>query len=273
MLMCRYIDHYSCDKKDLGIFYSELPEFRGIFNVLSTCHRIEVINITDGDSFMPNFEIGKYKSKRICGNIEVAIRLANIASGIESVILGEPFVFDQVKNAFRYPNHPLIQKISEESLEIAKDVRNEFDFYSRLDYSDIAIKLLGDYEDVVIIGSGMLAKAISKKVEGNVTVVSRSKRAPFDNVVKINDLPNKPFKCMIATSNNNKYKRSVNKYLNESQCSMVVDLSAIPFLSDAKFKYITMYDKVFEDEIELTNLNLISKVSQVENTIRRKVIR
>lgn len=269
MLACRYIDHYSCDKKDLGIFYKDVPTFEG--SMLTTCHRVEVINVVDGP--IPNFELKGYHSKQILGTKNVAMRLANIAAGVDSIILGESFVFDQVKNAFKHVTDPLIFQTVQNSLKIAKIARETHNFYSNCDYSGIAICLLGELKDVVIIGSGMLAKSLYYKLNGNATIVTRNLKSArdFNDVVKINNLPDGEFKCIIATTSSKKYKRRVNRHLNDSKCSMAVDLSAIPFLTDAKFKYITMYDDIFEQKIEKSNMSLFNKINLVKKTITEKV--
>lgn len=273
-LLCRYIDHLSCNKKDLGIFYQNNPSFEGVNSVLSTCHRIEVIDVVDNT--LPNFKINGYTSKQILGDRDICLRLAMIASGVESIILGEKFVFDQVKNAFKpQTTNPLIFKVVEESLDIAKHVRKQFDFYSHSDYSDIAIKFLKGAQNVVIIGSGMLAKAIDNKLNEDTTIVTRNLKAArreFTNVCKINNLPDTPFKCIIATTNSSKYKKSVNKFLNKSQCSLVIDLSAIPFImNESKIKYISMYHKRFEKEIEKANSKLLIKVPIIKEDIIKRV--
>lgn len=275
-LACRYIDHFSCDKKDLGIFYQDIPSFEGEYNILTTCHRIEVINVIENDVLF-NFDVRGYKSKQILGNKEICLRLAKIAAGVESVILGERFVFNQVMNAFKEQDtHPLIFQIVKDSLDIAKRARNKFDFYSHADYSDIAIQFLEDTSNIVIIGSGMLAKAISHKLDRNTIIVTRSLKSAhkkFKNIdiCKIRDLPKIPFRCIIATTSNLKYRKDVRKFLNESDCFLVIDLSAVPFLDNPKFRHITMYDEVFEQKIKNTNKKLISKLPLMLNTIREQV--
>jgi len=267
--MCRYIDHFSCDKKDLGIFYKAVPPLNGVHSILSTCHRIEVINVTNDDE-LPNFKIDKYTSKQLSGVKDVCSRLAKIACGVDSVILGEPFVFKQVKNAFKYDTtDTAIFQTVQMSLDIAKRTKRKYDFYSRYDYSDIAIKFLDEWKNVVIIGSGMLAETLSNKIDNSLIVTRNLKSAKkkFKRVVKINHIPNTPFKCIIATTSNSKYKRAINKGLINSNCLLAVDLSAIPFLDQPKFKYITMYDKEFEKEIEMINSELLSKVELVKNDI------
>jgi len=259
-MQLRYIDHTSCDKKDLGMFYNTVS-FEG--EVISTCHRIEVIT----DIPLPNFEMKGYKSKQVRGDKEVCLRLARIAAGVESVILGEPFILDQVRNSFKEP-HPLIQK----SIDIAERVRNEFDFYSLYDYSDIAIEFLKPISDVVIIGSGMLAEAISKKLHGNVTIVTRSLKSAkkkFKNVCKINNLPDS-FKCIIATTSSLKYRKDVCKFIDRANCYLVIDLSSDPF-DELKCKYISMYDEVFEKEIEMANDKIKFKVPLVEKMIKEMI--
>jgi len=272
-LMCRYIDHYLCDKKDLGIFYKSNLSLTGIHSVISTCHRIEIISVIENIG-LPNFEIGGYTSKQIYGIKNVCSRLAKIACGVDSVILGEPFVYDQVNNSFKYDKtDPLIFNTVKISLDIAKKVKKKYSFYSQDDYSDIAIKFLGSTTNVIIIGSGMLAKTLYDKLD-NSLIISRnlkSARKKFERVSDIKNIPTKPFKCIIATTNTKKYQKFVTKALKNSNCLLAVDLSSKPFLVQPNFEYITMYDKKFEDEVKIINAKLISKVNLVKNDIDKQV--
>lgn len=260
MLVGRYIDHSFCDKKDLGMFHKKLPQFDG--SVISTCHRVEVIDT----QLHPGFQIMGYESRTVSGNRAVCLRIARIASGVESVILGEPFVFDQVKHSFDDTDDPEILKYANISLDIAQEARDTFDFYSHLDYSDIAINLL-ESDDIIVMGSGMLANTIIDKLDEPMMISRRIDK----NALTLTDLPEDEFQCIIATTGSSKYRRKAERQLNKSNCSLVVDLSSVPFIKNPEFRYITMYDDIFENEINRTNNKLQGKVKQVKQFIHNKV--
>ena len=122
----------------------------------------------------------------LVGLVPTLRRLAAIATGIDSVILGDNFIKAQVASAFnardldiRYP------LLGTSATAIATELRERFCFYAPDDYDDIAFRLLGTSEgrqkhgsNLVIIGSGMLARALCTHREArgydNIYAVTRS---------------------------------------------------------------------------------------------------
>lgn len=123
--------------------------------VLRTCHRFERYWAEEDDF---SLESRSPHGPVVIGHAAVSARLAQIAAGTVSLIVGESFVYQQVYAAFH--GLPLNHLLS----GAAAEARRRFDLHAALDYSQLARMLLDDCSPAdttaVVVGGGMLAQAL-----------------------------------------------------------------------------------------------------------------
>lgn len=131
--------------------------------LLHTCQRIEWYAIGSLAAPVPVLD-GR---PPIWGRRRALIRLAQIAAGTQSLVLGERFIHRQVLGAAgRVPfDHPLF-RLTKDALRLAERAREEFDLHASVDYSDLPQLLLNHRggtpaRQLLVIGGGMLARAVA----------------------------------------------------------------------------------------------------------------
>ncbi|MBZ0185970.1 MAG: glutamyl-tRNA reductase [Candidatus Obscuribacterales bacterium] len=172
--------------------------------ILSTCNRTEVYavvsdvgagmreiksffdsaqSIADHSSLAPNFRLLRE---------DVALHLMRVASGLDSMILGEGQIMSQVKGAHQAAlaagtAGPVLDHLFKLALNCGKRVRSETTLGRRaVSVSSAAVELSRELigplkgQDVTVIGAGKMAQIcikhlVSGKASANVTVVNRSK--------------------------------------------------------------------------------------------------
>ncbi len=172
--------------------------------VLSTCNRTEVYavvtdvhaglaeiesfflstqTIADHGALKPNFKLLRD---------DVALHLFRVASGLDSMVLGEGQIMSQVKAALRSAQEantagPVLENIFKLALNCGKRVRTETSMARRaVSVSSAAVELarekLGSLKDrsVLIIGAGKMAKICAKHVlseggSGAVVMINRTR--------------------------------------------------------------------------------------------------
>ena len=280
-----YIDHTLLDKNTLGNLYQNFDYFPIIqkeandFVFVNTCHRVEFYYI--GNNSL-SFSINNVSSSSTQTTLETARRLINIMSGLNSIILGETFISQQV---FTYINPS--NKLSNffvQCRDISNLARKKFNFYNNTDYNNIALSLLTNTENLVLIGGGMLVKDILNKVNHykNITVITRNPKKfkknfkQVDNItiIKLNNyVPKDNTSCIIATTLDQDYKLKIQNLINLSNFSKIVDLSSVPTydLKDYKTNYLHMNDEEFLQKIEIGNSNFYNSLQKMKNFIDKHV--
>ncbi|MFL2483748.1 MAG: glutamyl-tRNA reductase [Verrucomicrobia bacterium] len=167
--------------------------------IVSTCNRIEIYCVADEKMYLSLekcFEISlksgdfsqldnyKYKGK------EVMRHLCRVASGLDSMVLGETEIFGQLKKAYSVAQSSdntskVLNKLFQSSFMIAKNVRTN----SKITRGatsvgaagvDLAEKIFGDLKrcNVMVIGTGEMGQVVAKTLIGrgvkSLEVVSRS---------------------------------------------------------------------------------------------------
>ena len=264
---------------------------------LITCQRYELyaynqISLIDSSEFTPL----NNKLRLISGEYNIIYRLACIAAGSESMLLGERFIPTQIAKAFRRVNdQSALKDICNKAMNIAELARNEFEFYALSDYGDIAYELLRiapvakftGPRKLAIFGSGMLGRALAehenRKAYDQVYAVSRW---PKDLKKKIRStdvhcvhpetiskhLGDSPFDVIMAISTiTNEYILFLREFLQSKQMGYAVDLSTVPAISvDRPSNYIHEYDKSFCDFLKAKSEPLFEKRGKVQAFIAER---
>jgi glutamyl-tRNA reductase len=179
---------------------SNLLQFGGLSEVviLWTCNRVEIYGVANAT---PNPEI--LMQHLICRPVhvgtelylhqgeDVARHLFNVASGLDSMVLGETEITGQVKNAYekaRQSGHTgkLLNRLFQKALETAKEIRTQTAIgKGAASVGSVAVqhaqKIFGTTlrgRNVMIIGAGNMAEKcvrhLVKKGVSSISVVNRS---------------------------------------------------------------------------------------------------
>ncbi len=191
----------------LGLLIKEAPILEGM--VLSTCNRVEVYTVTDDPAqarvAIPQllaegtrtplslFEGGLYLHLQ-----EAAVRHAfRVASSLDSMVVGEPQILNQVKAAFQAARTlevtgPILNALMGRSLSVAKKVRTETGIAeSPVSVPSAAIELakriFGDLtgRTVLILGAGKMSELTARHLisEGVQTVLVSNRN--FDRAMEL----------------------------------------------------------------------------------------
>ncbi len=150
--------------------------------VLSTCNRTEIFTVGGAQASLSDWlsRHGKIASQELDPHLfsyddSRAIRHAlRVASGLDSMILGEPQILGQMKEAFAIARDqrsvgPILTRLFEHAFHVAKDVRTRTSIGARsVSVAAAAASLTGEIfadlknRDVLIIGAGDTARLISE---------------------------------------------------------------------------------------------------------------
>jgi|SRR5208337_834593 len=139
-IFCAYIDHKSVPPCDLARLlqthegknlYSGINEAR-----LATCQRFEIYTHSENMKFPVDVFGSLTRHVNIlAGSYNILRRLSSVASGAESLLLGERFIPEQVSRAFRHVTAGgLLNHLSAQAILISNDVRTQYNFFAPTDY-------------------------------------------------------------------------------------------------------------------------------------------
>ncbi|MFZ0735533.1 MAG: glutamyl-tRNA reductase [Candidatus Acidiferrales bacterium] len=180
--------------------------------VLSTCNRSELYGVTpdptaDAQGAMENFltDFHGVSSIDLSGrlyrqtNSEAVRHLFRVASGLDSMLLGEAEILGQVRDAYgRALEHgstgPVLNRLFQGALEVGKRVRSETEVGARpMSVAWAGVKLaervFGDLEghEAIIVGAGAVAEQVVQHLRdrgiGRLLVVNRT-RERADNLAE-----------------------------------------------------------------------------------------
>ncbi len=186
--------------------------FRGVEAVvLSTCNRVEIYAATEHDTEPAFDQIAKFLA-RFHGldpadviehlyqhSDEAAVQhLFTVASSLDSMVLGEPQILAQVKQAYQVATEqdntgPLMHAAFQTALRVARRVASETAIHQRrvsipsVAVADFARQIFERFDDkeVLVIGAGEMAEETLRYLQDEgawrVTVVNRS----FDRAVHL----------------------------------------------------------------------------------------
>ncbi len=166
--------------------------------ILSTCNRTEIFTVGGALNGLSDWlgqrgqiapqelhpHLFSYNDQRV---VRHALR---VASGLDSMILGEPQILGQMKQAFRIAQEhssigPVLTRLFEHAFHIAKDVRTRTEIGSRsVSVAAAAASLTGEIfadlrsKDVLVIGAGDTARLVTEHLyamgQPRVTVANRN---------------------------------------------------------------------------------------------------
>ena len=186
-------------KKDTGIKEAIL---------FSTCNRTEILYIPEtGDqvdeviAFISNhkqIDVAEFKSALYVHRGEMAIRhLFNVASSLDSMVVGEPQILGQIKQAYRMAvgcnsSGVLLNRMMHKAFSVAKRVRKETgigDNAVSISYAaiELANKIFSDLsrKSVMLLGAGEMAElAVEHLISNRVKTILVANRT-FKNAVEL----------------------------------------------------------------------------------------
>ncbi|MEE8397890.1 MAG: glutamyl-tRNA reductase [Desulfobacterales bacterium] len=186
----------------------ELPSLKEVV-LISTCNRVEVLMFAENHSdvvepvktFLAEFKdvpISEFENAFYTHRGEAAIKhIFRVASSLDSMVVGEPQILGQVKEAYKTAirkktSSVILNRLLHRTFSVAKRIRTETgigDHAVSISYAAIELgrKIFGSLEDkkVLLIGAGEMAElAIEHLIRnrvGNIHVANRT----FENAVTL----------------------------------------------------------------------------------------
>lgn len=148
--------------------------------ILSTCNRVEILTVGTGD--IPSFVLSSWATARnrtvaelkpyvyVYEGVEAIRHLFSVASSLDSMVLGEPQILGQLKEAYRKSrsagtSKTIINRLLHKSFSVAKRVRTETGVASNavsISYAavELARRIFADMHQyrAMLIGAGEMAE-------------------------------------------------------------------------------------------------------------------
>lgn len=168
-----------CDACKLGFVAPGGPVTEAV--TLSTCNRVEILAVTDED--VPSEEILKFWAETCGGSpgalsphvyvhegLDAVRHLYTVAASLDSMVMGEPQILGQIKDAYRAAvdqgsAKTILNRLMHKAFSTAKRVRSETAIASSavsISYAavELAKKIFGDMGDnrAMLVGAGEMAE-------------------------------------------------------------------------------------------------------------------
>ncbi|RWF65076.1 hypothetical protein [Mesorhizobium sp.] len=304
-LLGLYVDHQMTSPSAMAQHSAKIKPIandlarRGVL-LVATCLRVEVYGEERALRNIDSTIFSDVSCRRIEGAAAVAQRLAEIASGAHSQILGEAYISDQLAKAIERldPNLPVFQ-IVRLAIDIGRASRERQRFIASFDYDQIVRDIITDrFQDgelpdrLYMIGAGMLGRELIRSGVGerfrSTVVITRNPKnlrkrlRPWPDIevslmrpAEIGSVREPRSIVVIATADVNiEYQAVLDNAILRLQPRTVVDLSSIPVLPNfavKKLKYVTMYDDEFLRFISQNNKKIAPKLpllcADIEETL------
>ncbi|RWP57386.1 MAG: hypothetical protein E5V60_03645 [Mesorhizobium sp.] len=269
--------------------------------LVTTCLRVEVYGQEHALRNIDSTIFSDFSSERIEGATAITQRLAEIASGAHSQILGENYISDQLAKSIELldPNLPIFQ-IVRLAIDIGRASRARARFFAPFNYDKIVRDIIADRfpngelpDRLYMIGAGMLGRELIRSGVGerfrSTVIVTRNPKNLRKRLRAWTDIDvalMRPAEIghareprsivVIATADvNEQYQAILQKALLRLEPRTIVDLSSIPVLSKDevwKLNHVTMYDEEFLRFIDQNNKQMAPKLpllcSDIEATLR-----
>ncbi|PBB58147.1 MULTISPECIES: hypothetical protein [Mesorhizobium] len=269
--------------------------------LVTTCLRVEVYGQEYALGGIDSTIFSGFSSERVEGAAAISQRLAEIASGAHSQILGENYISDQLVKSIELldPNLPIFQ-IVRLAIDIGRASRARARFIAPFNYDKIVKDIIADRfpngelpDSFYMIGAGMLGRELIKSGVGerfrSTVIITRNPKnlrkrlrawTDIDVVLtrpaEIGQAREPRSIVVIATTDvNDEYRAILQKALLRLGPRTIVDLSSIPVLSKdeiGNLNYVTMYDEEFLQFIDQNNRKLAPKLpvlfSDIKATLR-----
>jgi glutamyl-tRNA reductase len=170
--------------------------------ILSTCNRTEIYAVSSGEEdaraeifeFLTRFHsVPTYlleQSSYAHDGADAVSHLFRVSSGLDSLVLGEPQILSQIREALATAREagsvgPVLQRLATDALRVGKRARTETDIArNRVSIAhaavDLAVHELGilSGQSVLLLGAGKMASLTGKLLRGHgvreLTVINRS---------------------------------------------------------------------------------------------------
>ena len=168
--------------------------------ILSTCNRVEILAVGEGENVRQTvLDCWAAACGRPCGELsphvymhegmDAVVHLFQVASGLDSLVLGEPQILGQLKDAYRKAleekaSKVILNRLLHKAFMTAKRVRTETGVASSavsVSYAAVSLarRIFGDLRDkhVLVVGAGEMAElAAVHLAEGQGTRLSFANR-------------------------------------------------------------------------------------------------
>jgi len=193
-----------------------LPEIREAL-YLSTCNRVEVLaRVADGEEAIEGLKSFIYsqgnlsvaeleKCLYIYRDLEAVRHLFRVTASLDSMIMGEPQILGQMKDAYRMAvdNHTtgiLLNRLCHHAFKVAKRVRTETGIAGNavsVSYAavELAKKIFGDLrgKSILLIGAGemseLAARHLIRQGVGNIHIANRTYARAEEMAAEFQGLP------------------------------------------------------------------------------------
>jgi len=147
--------------------------------VLSTCNRVEIYSVADSLAQVREYLPRAEDRYLFWHQGQEAVRhLFRVASSLDSMVVGEPQILGQVRDAVRVAEEaaslgPLLRPLTQRTLSVAKRVRNETDIgRNRVGIGnagvDLAMQVFGGLGDkrALLVGVGEMGRQVARALLG-----------------------------------------------------------------------------------------------------------
>lgn len=294
-MYCQYLSHRHCDSRILagiGPDYVKATQPKGSV-CIRTCHRLEFCSNTPFELPPPPRSLAS-AWRRVSGVEQVLIRLATVAAGADSKILGEQFIAQQCSRPFLKTHVPdLPFDLIAGAFDVASRLKKSMRFETTFSYDDAAFSLLkADPQRprpsaLVVFGAGLLGQAIVRhplaRDYARVIVITRKPRECLHSLrlagepaaieartLAEADLP-RSYDCVIATDNRSRsFAEEVKRLLGTRRPGHAVDLCAIPVLANPPSELTGVYhmeSRLMHSLIDAANSRLDALVPPLRESI------
>ncbi|MCP4023575.1 MAG: glutamyl-tRNA reductase, partial [Desulfobacteraceae bacterium] len=178
--------------------------------VFSTCNRTEILYIPETDEYIDaiidfisqhkGIAVNEFKPSLYVYKADEAVRhLFRVASSLDSMVVGEPQILGQIKQAYRTAvtkssSGVLLNRLLHKSFSVAKKIRRQTgigDNAVSISYAaiELANKIFSDLStrSVMLLGAGEMAElAVEHLISNNVKQIIVANRT-FENALKLAD--------------------------------------------------------------------------------------
>jgi hypothetical protein len=234
------------------------------------------------------------------GTDEIAQRLAEIAAGTRSQILGESYIGEQIGQVANLlaPSSPM-RRLAALAVEIGKEAQRRYSFFSTADYDRIVLDLVNEAIGVdctggtlYLVGAGMLGRSILlgdlPRRFRSTRIISRDPKGlrkklrglavPPIEVGRVNNLKpaREPDSVVVIATNEvaDTYRCTLEALFRAVEPSTIIELSSLPAfasLQQCSGGYVNMYSDKFKRILAISNEALASRLELVKSHIREAV--
>ncbi|MER9559861.1 hypothetical protein [Mesorhizobium sp. M0323] len=303
----RYVDHLMTSPFAMAQHSAKIKPIandlarRGVLLVAS-CLRVEVYGHEHALANLDSTIFSGFSAERIEGAATIIQRLAEIASGARSLVLGDNYISNQLAKAIELldPNLPIFQMVRL-AIDIGRASRERQRFIASLNYYHIVRDIIahrfpnGDLPDrLYVLGADMRVRELIRSGVGerfrSTTIVTRNPKNVRKRLRAWTDIDvaltrpaqighaREPRSIVVIAGGadiNDEYQAILQSALLRLEPRTIVDLSHVPVLSKADFvklNYVTVYDDTFLQAYEQNNKHMAPKLplllSDIEETLR-----